>query len=177
MLTIARSFSPALRTVLVAGALSIALSACGGTRWGFPYKSDVQQGNWITSEQVAQLRPGMTRDQVRFLLGTPTLQDVLRDDRWDYPYYNKPGYGEEQLRRFTVWFDQDQVRRWEGDQQPDRQPFQRADTGMAGNTESGSVKPPEAPKPEEARIGNVEVQAVDPEALPMPGEPVVEPLR
>jgi outer membrane protein assembly factor BamE len=108
----------------------MALSACGTTNWGFPYRPDVQQGNWITSEQVAQLQQGMTREQVRFILGTPTIQDIFRTNRWDYPYYNKPGYGEEQERKFTVWFEGDSLVRWEGDQQPDRQPFQKADTGM-----------------------------------------------
>nr|WP_245801317.1 outer membrane protein assembly factor BamE [Pollutimonas bauzanensis] len=108
----------------------MALSACGTTKWGFPYRPDVQQGNWITSEQVAQLQKGMTREQVRFILGTPTLQDVFRTNRWDYPYYNKPGYGKEQERKFTVWFEGDSLARWEGDEQPDRQPFQKADTGV-----------------------------------------------
>ena len=118
----------------------MALSACGTTNWGFPYRPDVQQGNWITSEQVAQLQQGMTREQVRFILGTPTLQDIFRTNRWDYPYYNKPGYGEEQERKFTVWFEGDSLVRWEGDQQPDRQPFQKADTGMTpGETNDGAA--------------------------------------
>jgi len=128
---IATFASSALRAFLLIGVL--ALTACGGTRWGFPYKVDVQQGNWITSGQVEQLRVGMTRDQVRFLLGTPTLVDVFRDDRWDYPYYSKPGYGDEELRRFTVWFKDNAVERWAGDPQPDRQPFERADTGASVN--------------------------------------------
>jgi outer membrane protein assembly factor BamE len=119
-----------LRTGLTASALAIALSACGTTNWGFPYRPNVQQGNWITSEQVAQLRQGMTRDQVRFILGTPTLQDIFRSNRWDYPYFNKPGYGATQERKFTVWFNGDTLDRWEGDPQPDRQPFQKTDTGM-----------------------------------------------
>jgi len=131
VLTFAKSVSSTLRTALTVGTLAFVLAACGGTRWGFPYKVDVQQGNWITAEQVEQLRSGMTRDQVRFLLGTPTLQDIFRDDRWDYPYYSKLGYGDEELRRFTVWFKDDLLDRWEGDPQPDRQPFQRADPGNA----------------------------------------------
>src|SRR5690606_30597359 len=53
-----------------------------------------------------------------------------RSNRWDYPYFNKPGYGDEQQRKFTVWFEGDSLVRWEGDDQPDRQPFQKADTGM-----------------------------------------------
>src|SRR5690606_39167355 len=109
---------------------AITLSACGGTNWGFPYRPTVQQGNWVTAEQVAQLQVGMSREQVRYVLGTPTLQDIFHADRWDYPYYNKPGYGEGQERRFTVWFEGDQLVRWAGDELPDRQPFQCADTGM-----------------------------------------------
>ena len=125
----ANKFLKTLCKGAVGGSLMLALAACGGTKWGFPYRADIQQGNWITAEQVARLQPGMSREQVRFLLGTPTLQDIFHSDRWDYPYYNQPGYGEPELRRFSVWFDGDFLARWEGDEQPDRQPFQRFDTG------------------------------------------------
>jgi len=131
--TITTSVPSTLRAALTVGVLAFALTACGGTRWGFPYKVDVQQGNWITAQQVEQLRGGMTRDQVRFLLGTPTLQDIFRDDRWDYPYYSKQGNGDEELRRFTVWFNDNVLDRWEGDPQPARQPFQRGDTGSSAS--------------------------------------------
>jgi outer membrane protein assembly factor BamE len=116
-----------MKAVLAIAAISFALAGCSSGKWGFPYKAPVQQGNWITSEQVAQLRPGMTREQVRFILGSPTLTSVLHADRWDYPYYFKPGYGNAQERKFTVWFENDKVARWDGDQQPDVQPFQLAD--------------------------------------------------
>src|SRR5690606_26775597 len=92
-------------------------------------RATIQQGNWITAEQVAQLQVGMTRDQVRFILGTPSLQDVFHAERWDYPFYNKPGYGKDELRTFTVWFKNDLLDHWDGDEQPDRQPFQKADSG------------------------------------------------
>lgn len=130
MLRTAKPFYRVLRTGLAAGVIATALGACGSTNWGFPYRPDIQQGNWITSEQVAKLQAGMTREQVRYILGTPTLQDIFHNDRWDYPYYNNPGYGKDEQRRFTVWFQGDTLLRWEGDQQPDRQPFQKADTGM-----------------------------------------------
>jgi outer membrane protein assembly factor BamE len=140
-----------LRTAISISALAVALSACGTTNWGFPYRADIQQGNWITAEQVAQLHKGMTRDQVRFILGTPTLQDVFRSNRWDYPYFSKPGYGKQQERKFTVWFEGDSLDHWDGDQQPDRQPFQKADTGMHETTaKSTSAKPasnPTEPQP------------------------------
>jgi len=118
-----------MNVCLAAGLLTIGLAGCGSTHWGFPYRATIQQGNWITTEQIAQLEVGMTRDQVRFVLGTPTLQDVFHADRWDYPYYNQPGYGKDELRKFTVWFQNDQVVRWSGDEQPDRQPFQKTDSG------------------------------------------------
>lgn len=123
------TFKPAMRAAVAASLAMLVLSACGTGNWGFPYRADVQQGNWITAEQVSRLRPGMTREQVRYLLGSPTLQDVFHADRWDYPYMNKPGYGKAEQRSFTVWFEGDTLVRWEGDPQPDRQPFERADTG------------------------------------------------
>ncbi|NYT23303.1 outer membrane protein assembly factor BamE [Alcaligenaceae bacterium] len=137
VLTITNTFSKILRAGVAGGALVLALSACGSTEWGFPYRPNIQQGNWITAEQVDRLQPGMSREQVRFLLGTPTLQDIFRSDRWDYPYYSKPGYGEAQQRRFSVWFEGDSLARWEGDAPPDRQPFQKTDTGSRAAGASG----------------------------------------
>lgn len=127
----AKKLIPALRTGLAVCLTAVLLSACGGGKWGFPYKTDVQQGNWITAEQVNQLQAGMTREQVRYVLGTPTLQDIFHTDRWEYPYYNKPGYGKEELRLFTVWFEGDTLVRWEGSAQPDHQPFQQAQENKA----------------------------------------------
>ena len=51
-----------------------------------PYKIDVQQGNYVTQDMVEKLKPGMTRSQVKFLLGTPLVVDPFRNDRWDYVY-------------------------------------------------------------------------------------------
>ena len=124
MSIIARIPTRFLKTALAATAVAAVMAGCTSDKWGFPYKAPVQQGNWITQEQVALLQPGMTREQVRFALGSPTLTSVLHADRWDYPYYFKPGYGEPQERKFTVWFENDHLTRWEGDKQPDLQPFQ-----------------------------------------------------
>ena len=124
MSIIARIPTRFLKTALAATAIAAVVAGCSSDKWGFPYKAPVQQGNWITQEQVSLLQPGMTREQVRFALGSPTLTSVLHADRWDYPYYYKPGYGDPQERKFTVWFDNDRLVRWEGDKQPDLQPFQ-----------------------------------------------------
>lgn len=114
---------------LAALGVMVALAGCSSGKWGFPYRIDVQQGNWITQEQVALLQTGMSREQVRFALGSPMLTSVLHADRWDYPYYYKPGYGDARERKFTVWFENDRLVRWSGDQQPTLQPYQLDDDG------------------------------------------------
>jgi len=118
------SMSRRLRVGL-AMAFVLALSACSNEKWGFPFRHSVQQGNWVTQEQIVTLAPGMTREQVRFVLGSPTLTSALHADRWDYPYYYQPGTGAPQERRFTVWFESDRLLRWSGDEQPEVQPFQQ----------------------------------------------------
>lgn len=70
------------------------------------YKIDVQQGNVLTQEMVGQLRPGQTRDQVRFLLGTPMVTDLFHERRWDYTYrYQNGKTGQIEQRGFSAFFD------------------------------------------------------------------------
>jgi outer membrane protein assembly factor BamE len=64
---------------------------------------------------VAQLKPGQTRDQVRFILGTPLITDVFHGDRWDYVYRFKPGRGDLEQRRLTVYFQENRLVRVDGD--------------------------------------------------------------
>lgn len=80
-----------------------------------PYRIDIRQGNYVTQEMVAQLKPGMTRDQVRFILGTPLVADIFHADRWDYVYSFKPGRGDVQLRRLAVFFMDNKLARVAGD--------------------------------------------------------------
>lgn len=81
---------------------------------GCVYRMTVQQGNFLDPKQVSQLQTGMTRAQVRFLLGTPVLPDAFDKDRWDYLYYLKIGRlkGPDQ-RRLSVFFADDKVARVE----------------------------------------------------------------
>nr|WP_319742712.1 outer membrane protein assembly factor BamE [Pigmentiphaga sp.] len=111
-----------------------------------PYRADVQQGNWLTQEQVALLRPGMTREQVRFALGSPTLTSIFHADRWDYPYLFTPGHGKTEERRFTVYFVNDRLDRWTGDEQPAHQPFQQKDPGKSAEP-TAPVSAPAASAP------------------------------
>ena len=80
-----------------------------------PYKIDIQQGNFISQDMVAQLKPGMSKEQVRLALGTPLLTDIFHADRWDYVYYReRPGAKLEQ-RKLTVFFEDGKLMRLDGD--------------------------------------------------------------
>ena len=79
-----------------------------------PYRIDIQQGNFVSKEMVAQLKPGMTRDQVRFVLGTPLLTDVFHSDRWDYEFRLAKGNGELMSSRVSVFFKDNLMDRYEG---------------------------------------------------------------
>lgn len=80
-----------------------------------PYKIDIQQGNYVTQDMITKLKPGMTRSQVRFALGTPLIVDPFRTDRWDYVYMlHRQGSLVEQ-RQVTVVFKGDVLDRIEGD--------------------------------------------------------------
>ena len=83
-----------------------------------PYRPDVHQGNIITQEMVDQLRQGMSREQVRFMLGTPLLTSDFHKDRWDYPYYLNPLKGPVQSRRLTIYFEDNKVVRFVSDEMP-----------------------------------------------------------
>jgi outer membrane protein assembly factor BamE len=87
--------------------------------WIFsPYRPDIQQGNFVSKEMLTQLKVGQTRDQVRFLLGTPLLTDIFHADRWDYPFYLARGNGELTTSRVTVYFKDDVVQRFDGGNLP-----------------------------------------------------------
>jgi outer membrane protein assembly factor BamE len=99
---------------LVAG-IALLLSACGGGLRLSPYRIDIRQGNLVTQDMVSRLKPGMTKDQVRFALGTPLVADVFHGQRWDYVYEFRPGRGEVQHRRLTVHFEDGKLVRVSGD--------------------------------------------------------------
>ncbi len=79
-----------------------------------PYRIDIQQGNFITQDMVEKLQAGQTKDQVRFILGTPMLTSVFHGARWDYIFRSAKGWNEAETRRLTVFFDpQERLEKWE----------------------------------------------------------------
>lgn len=91
------------------------LSEVKVTDYVTPYRIDVRQGNYVTQDMVSQLKPGLSQQQVRFILGTPLLVDSFHKDRWDYLYRLQPGHGDLQARRLTVFFDDGKLVRVAGD--------------------------------------------------------------
>ncbi|MCX7167466.1 MAG: outer membrane protein assembly factor BamE [Rhodocyclales bacterium] len=95
------------------------LAACSNTpqvtSYLSPYRIDVRQGNFVTQEMVALLKPGLSRDQVRFILGSPLVVDMFHADRWDYVYRFRPGNGEVQQRSMAVYFQDNKLTRVTGD--------------------------------------------------------------
>ena len=82
------------------------------------HKIDVEQGNYVTQDLVEQLKPGMTRAQVKALLGTPLLTDMFHANRWDYPFDNSRNGKKVGSRKLTVFFQDDKVASWTGDANP-----------------------------------------------------------
>lgn len=99
-----------LRTLLVTAPLAVALTALTGCNFNsYVYRTDVHQGNLVTKEMIDQLQVGMARQQVLFLMGEPLIESQFHRNRWDYTYYLNPRYGDIQMRRVTLWFDDNDV--------------------------------------------------------------------
>jgi outer membrane protein assembly factor BamE len=117
--------------LVLAGAACAALAACSSIDSATrrfaesitPYKVEVVQGNFVSKEQVAALKPGMTRQQVRDILGTPLVADVFHAGRWDYVFTLKRHGVQEQARRLTVLFKGDVLDHFEGDEMPSEAEF------------------------------------------------------
>lgn len=123
-------FSSRLRFTLIALA-SWALVACSSFDSATtkavsvvtPYKMDIVQGNVVTKEQFVLIKPGMSRSQVRDVMGTALLTSVFHADRWDYIFTLKSQSAKNQQRKVTVYFKGDAVDRTEGDELPSETEF------------------------------------------------------
>lgn len=97
-----------------------ALLLSGCANWEFPwvYRLTIDQGNIITQEKVDQLKPGMSREQVKFVMGSPLLVDTFRENRWDYIYTIQGRDGKRSEKRLSVFFTNDVLSRLSGDFMP-----------------------------------------------------------
>ena len=92
-----------------------------------PYRMVIQQGNFISQEMVSQLKPGMSKEQVRLALGTPLLADAFHADRWDYVYWRQAPDGKRESRKLAVFFADGKLARVDGDIVPAQAPAPAAE--------------------------------------------------
>lgn len=138
-----------------AGAQTVQVTKLQKFMWFFsPYRPDIQQGNFISQEMIEQLKVGMTREQVRFLLGTPLLTDVFHAERWDFPFYLARGNGELTSSRVSVHFKDNKVERIDGGNLPSEREYIERIAGKSDLPLTPAAKPagppPDAPVTPEA---------------------------
>ncbi len=91
--------------------LSLLLASCGSVPFLTPYKMDIRQGNFVTPEMREKLKLGMTRQQVRYVLGTPLVSDAFHGNRWDYVYRLERGGKVIEQQNMTLYFEGDKLAR------------------------------------------------------------------
>ena len=108
-----------MKNILITLILSMSLTGCSSwSDFSLVHTPNIQQGNIITPEMVAELKPGMSKRQVRFVLGTPLLVDVFHQERWDYPFTMKKRNEPIDIKHFSVYFKGDELASYEGDIKP-----------------------------------------------------------
>ena len=151
-------------------AVSAGLAACGSLNSASgriasvvtPYKIDIVQGNFVSKEQAAALQPGMSRNDVRNILGTPLLTSIFHADRWDYVFTFKRQGIEAQARKVTVYFKGDVLERVEADALPSEAEFVASlDSGR-----KGAKVPPLELSEEQLKQLPTPVKTVDVKPLP-----------
>lgn len=109
-----------------------------------PYKVEVVQGNFVSKEQVQALQPGMSRQQIRDILGTPLVTSVFHADRWEYVFTIKRPDVDPQVRKLTVFFEGDRFVRAEGDEMPSEAEFVASLKGLKGKPKVPQLEATEA---------------------------------
>jgi outer membrane protein assembly factor BamE len=103
------------------------------------YKIDVQQGNVVTEEMLEKLKPGMTKSQVLFVMGSPLIVDAFRDNRWDYVYVLREKGELVEQKRLTIYFNDDKLVNIENIQSVSRDPIKP--NPAAVNPEPEKIRP------------------------------------
>jgi outer membrane protein assembly factor BamE len=166
-----------LRTLAAVAALF--LVSCGSARLPMPnitpYRIEIQQGNFVSQEMVSQLKLGMSKEQVRFVMGTPLITDSFHADRWDYVFRRQRANSSVlEQRKLAVFFEDGKLKRIEGDVTP-------AATDAAGvNTPEAKpeaqLAPAAATTPESGPVVQTASDAVKPEQAAVPENPAAAPI-
>jgi outer membrane protein assembly factor BamE len=140
-----RQLAIVVPALLVAGCQGVSMPSLPSIA---PYRIDIQQGNLVTQDMVAKLQPGMTRSQVRYVLGTPLVTDIFHPDRWDYVYRSEKAGKLIEHRRIVAVFSGDKLLRIEGDVVPA--------TAVTANPGAAPAAPPAPAKEEKPAATAVE---------------------
>lgn len=181
------SLSVAQRAVSLAGSLAVVctLAACGSVssvtsalpsidRLVTPYRIDIIQGNFVSREQAAAVKPGMPRAQVRDILGTPLLASAFHSDRWDYVFtLARPGQPLQQ-RKLTAFFKDDVLERIESDELPTEAEFVASLSSRKGSGKVPVLQASEASLAEFAKR-NAQAEAAPAPVPPIANYPTLEP--
>ena len=111
-----------LKQVFSAILIASALSACSTLQFPGVYKVTIEQGNVITQEMVDQLKPGMSREQVEYIMGSALIKDSFNEQRWDYVYSIQKGDKARKQSRLTIFFEGDKLKYFTGDFVPSTAP-------------------------------------------------------
>ena len=106
---------PKFISIVAILAISSLLGACSTLQFPGVYKITVEQGNVITQEMVDQLKPGMSKDQVEYIMGSPLIKDSFNAERWDYVYSIRRGDELRKEYRMTIFFKADSLDYFTGD--------------------------------------------------------------
>jgi outer membrane protein assembly factor BamE len=152
---------------LLAVCAVVGLSACSAVK---PYKPEVVQGNFVSLEQVQALRPGMPKQVVRDILGTPLVVSLFHGDRWDYAFSIRRQGAEPQQRRLSVFFEGGVLKRIEGDPVPTEAEF-------AARIDTRKTPPAKLPplKASEEELARFPARAAAPAEPPAPSGAVAYP--
>lgn len=163
-------------------AASASLMACGSLNGAShslasivtPYKIDIVQGNFVSQEQAAAVKPGMSRAQVRDILGTPLLTSIFHADRWDYIFTFKRQGLEPQARKVTAYFKDDALERLDADPLPTEAEFVAS---LDSGRQTGKVPVLEM-SPESLTAAPTPTKTAEPKPLPpLPASyPPLEPV-
>jgi len=120
-----------------------------------PYRIEIQQGNYVSQDMIDKLKPGMSREQVRFVLGTPLLTDMFHANRWDYVFFRERPNKTREERRISVFFENNRLLRVTGNAAPERpsaaktvEPQREAANAQEGAAAKSEPANPEAREPE-----------------------------
>lgn len=152
-----------MQRILLTLTIMALLAGCSTLRFPGVYRIDIPQGNFVTEDMLTELRPGMTPEQVRYVLGPPTLQDPFTEGSWRYLMRYLPGEGEPVEQEIIVYFENDRYSHYEGEVVADL----KSKTSGRKDRELQSKA-----QRRKKQSGTEEVPELDPEPEPIPeGEP------